>query len=126
MGAEMKYAIIWVLLFTLFDYVGFVWFDSRKGTKTYRILQGAFQLFTSILLYQWCGWQAVLGANIMWYFLVCDILFYWIDGKKLDDFTWFKFSPFNFYFNVIKKLPTPAVWVRISALVGVMLGLSVM
>ena len=120
---EYIYVVLWVFTFSLFDWVGFVKFDNRNGTMLYRIIQGTFQVLLSGLLWYITGnWATVLSANIMWLFLVCDVIFYWIDNTPLEPFTWWSWSPVNIIYHKILGKPTPVVAVLLSASLGVVIG----
>lgn len=118
---------LWVWCFTLFDWIGFVWLDNRKGTILYRFVQGAFQTMISLVLWYVLGsWVPVLSANIIWLFLGCDVLFYWVDGSKLTPFTWFTWSPVNFLYQIILGKPTPVYAIWASVIIGVVISCSIL
>jgi hypothetical protein len=123
---EYIYVTLGVLIFSLFDWVGFVWLDNRKGTMLYRVVQALFQIMISMVLLCLTDWIAVLAANIMWLFLVCDVVFYWIDNTPLEPFTWFSQSPVNFIYQKILGKPTPVVAVLLSASLGVVIGYGIL
>jgi len=122
---KLTLTILWVLIFTLFDYYGFVYLDKRRGTKFYRILQGTFQLIITYVAFILGGWQTALASNIIWITLGCDVLFYIADDTALEPFTWFKFSPVNYYYQVIKKQPTPVKKIIQSSIIGVFIALNI-
>jgi O-antigen/teichoic acid export membrane protein len=84
-----------------------------------------FQIVLMYALVLHTGIVTAAGATIAWYFLVCDVLYYWALEIKLDSFSWFQSSPVVFVFQRILKRPAAPVWsVLASSIVGLALAMS--
>lgn len=124
-GTHVTGVLGFVMLFSAFDVVGFWHADARRGSAGYRILQAIFQVVLTYALAQHCGMVTAIGATIAWYFLACDVLFYWALEIKLTSFDWFHSSPVVFLFQRVLKLPAAPAWsVLASSIVGLVLAMS--
>ena len=78
---DFIYTFAAVVVFALFDYFGFN-FSLKKGWadfsnfNRYRVVQGLFQLFLTVLLFYFSGWRAAAAFNIIWWTWGCDFMFY--------------------------------------------------
>lgn len=114
----------YICLFTAFDVFGFTRTDHSKGTAAYRIIQFMFQAALTAYVFEWQGFWTALACTIAWWFLACDVLFYWALGVKVTAFTWFRESPvIAFYTILLGRSEAPALAVKLSAFVGFATGL---
>lgn len=113
-----------IALFTAFDVFGFTRTDGKRGSAAYRLCQWMFHVAITALVVAWKGPVVAVACTIAWLSLVCDVLFYWAESLPLDNFSWFRLSPvIAFYTYALKRPETPALAVKVSALVGFTLGL---
>ncbi|GEM_PF-4704104 len=115
--------IAFIFIYTAYDVLGFRDIDQGRGSEEYRIIQGMFKIAILAVVGFLTGWLTVAACVVAWYLLACDVLYYWCIATPLDDFTWFLGSPVPFVYNVVFKVPAPAWAVRISAIVGTIIGL---
>lgn len=97
----------WIFAFTVFDILGFEYTDVRRGSFDYRIIQSMFHIAISYILYLKFDWKMVVSANLMWWFWVCDILFYFPMRYVFTPISWSLWSPVSFVTNVMFGIPAP-------------------
>lgn len=96
-----------ILLFSSMDAIGYfhlVWGGDQSVPAnnqdsrliSYRFIQTVFQALISAILYLNGGISYVLAFNIMWWFGVCDMLYYLLlkqDFTRYDDMFWLWWTP---------------------------------
>lgn len=92
-----------IFLFTSFDYVGFSKILSNNKTNStnlipYRILQSTLQYSLTYLLYFKFGEYIATEFILLWWFGICDLLYYIIGLEpfwRYGKFTWIWWTPFG-------------------------------
>src|ERR1039457_3460921 len=94
--------LFFVLIFTILDIIGFVNLSARDnqndGMNTpriaYRIVQTTLQVLLCCLVVSLCGFWAMLGGMVAWWFGVCDYLFYVLQNDHNDytPYPWLNWS----------------------------------
>ncbi len=118
-----------VLLFTTFDIFGYREFgihvpypnlDDTYRLVIFRMLQAFYGISLLVFLYTAFGLKEVIAALVLWFALVCDVLYYFIDGDKLVPFDYFYKAPtiVAFYKYILKKNAAPVWAVLTSAVIG--------
>jgi hypothetical protein len=95
------------------------------GLESYRVMQVMYQVLFMCYIFVIDGGPTTIACAIAWYFLTCDVIYYFLVNKALIPFTWFLPSPVNFVYNVIFRQPTPVWAVSLSALFGLATGLFI-
>lgn len=100
-----------IILFAVFDILGFHYVLTRKGTETplndnliytsaYRIIQTGFQIML-FLVCSFISMWAALGFIILWWFGLADLLFYIFldieDLEKYENMFWLKWTIFGIF-----------------------------
>lgn len=139
-AAPVAVYLAMIVLFTAFDIFGFRFIAGKnrevvtndtqgfidRSLPAYRILQVAFQILISVVAWQRFGWTVPVAFLVSWELLTCDVLFYYAIGIKLNDFSWWDWSPVVFFEKQIeKKTAAPAWLVLVSGIVGLLMGLSI-
>lgn len=98
-------SVAFVFLFTVFDTIGWgeaIHNKERYHDKSivipYRFMQNIFMYFGFFSLWFIFGWKSTAAAAIMWWFGVCDVLYYLllpfplrrIVNDQLYDYDWMK------------------------------------
>lgn len=113
---------IWLLIFTYYDLLGYKYILEGGKYKSkviyYRIMQFAFQITLSLSMVL-IDYRIAIYANILWYFLWEDFLYYIIGGYKLEPISWFVFSPLVFISMKIFKKPLPVWGLFLSLTIGI-------
>jgi len=122
--------LAFVFLFNSFDVWGFKGVGkfetgTEAGIKEYRLIQIMFQAIFVALIYQMDGIPTAVACMLGWWLLCCDVLFYFALGEKLTPFTWALWSPVNAIYKVVFKEPTPVWAVLTSAVIGLVVGLTI-
>lgn len=125
-----------VLLFSSMDAIGYfhlVWGgnqaipanNQQERLVSYRFIQTVFQALVSLILYTNAGIFHMLSFNLMWWFGVCDILYYVLLKQKFlvyKDMFWFWWTPVGILksLGLIKEISGRTA--LIQALIGIVLG----
>jgi hypothetical protein len=98
-----------------------------KVVHVYHAILGLFQIGSMYFVNLFLGLSTVIACTVAWYLLLCDLLYYWMTLHKLDNFTWWNYSPVVFLFQrILKQDAAPAWAVRVSAIAGLLIGLWIL
>lgn len=109
---EIVYYITAILVFTIFDIVGYYYILTKKETKEplkadlyfYRFLQVSFQAVICAVLFL-IDYKIMLAFLISWWFGLCDLLYYWLRGYwiKSTNMFWLWWTPYGMILGLLKK-----------------------
>jgi hypothetical protein len=129
-----------VVLFSAMDAIGYfhlVWGgnqnvpanNQQERLVSYRFIQTVFQLLVSIALYSNVGLMSALSFNLMWWFGVCDILYYVLLKQNFfgyGDMFWLWWTPIGILRSIglIKEI---TAWMAVTqAVIGVLVGMAIL
>lgn|SRR5574343_300941 len=109
-----------IFLFSGFDYVVFkkVFRESvtnNEGLVSYRIVQSTLQYFLGYLLYSNFGFQPTLWFFMLWWFGLCDQLYYLLGLEKFweyGEYTWVSWTPIGVLGKLFKF---PIYWYHLTS-----------
>lgn len=127
-----------VLLFSSMDAIGYfhlVWGgnqnipanNQQERLVSYRFIQTVFQMLVSIALYTNVDAMSAVSFNLMWWFGVCDILYYILLKQNFfgyGDMFWLWWTPIGILRSAgfIKEI---TAWMAVTqAAVGIILGMA--
>jgi hypothetical protein len=128
-----------ILLFSSMDAIGYfhlVWggdqsqpvVNQQERLVSYRFIQVGFQVLLSLVLYSFSGVLGPILFNIMWWFGLCDMLYYILLKQKFiqfEDMFWLWWTPAG----VLKRLGLidhiSGTTMIIQAAIGVLLSVSI-
>jgi len=97
--------ILAILLFTIFDIVGYYFILTKRETKEplkadlflYRFLQVSFQVVICAVLFL-IDYKIMLAFMISWWFGLCDLLYYWLCLRwvTFENMFWLWWTPYGF------------------------------
>ena len=95
--------------------------DSALLLRSYRILQGTFHILFMLLILVAFGWKYAIACELLHWFGVADLLYYWIYDTPLPKiWTWLSWTPFGIF---IKSMPN---WVMLlQCVMGLLLSLII-
>jgi hypothetical protein len=129
-----------VLLFSSMDAIGYfhlVWGGDQSVPAnnqearlvSYRFIQVGFQTLVSSVLYFNMGFIGVVSFNILWWFGLCDMLYYVLLKQRFidyDDMFWLWWTPAGILqkIGVISKVT--GVTMLIQSIIGILITILVM
>jgi len=129
--------LVWlcVVNFATFDILGFSM--ARKVDKfvtVYRVLQVGYQLMLCHYLFsETHEWSWVLGFLWLWWWGVCDMLYYFIGDAmspkalwNAGNFYWLWWTPYGFISRLFHKTPSGAHLITFSVLSSIAYALYLM
>lgn len=125
-----------VLLFSSMDAIGYfhlVWGGNQtipannqdQRLVSYRFIQTVFQALVTIVLYTNVGLMYAISFNLMWWFGVCDILYYVLlkqNFMKYEDMFWLWWTPIGIgrSLGIVKEISGKMA--LLQALLGLVVG----